>query len=104
MIQVREVGPDRLREYARIPIAFEVRTTYPVASLGLGFRLVEEPVSRPYVKDYDAFDQPDGRVLNWPKHFDVSKWGFFVAGDGGEDIGAAADWTAARPSLLRSAF
>jgi GNAT superfamily N-acetyltransferase len=86
---IREIGSNRLHEYARVPIAFEVHTVLRVESLSLGFRLVEEPVARPYVKDYDASDDPDGRVLNWPKHFDVSKWGFFTAREGGVDVGAA---------------
>jgi len=88
MIQIREVGPDQLRDYARIPIAFEVRAVLRVESLDLGFRLVEESVPKPYTKDYDAFDDADGRVMNWPKHFDVSKWGFFLAREG-DDVGAA---------------
>jgi len=41
------------------------------------------------VKDYDASDDPDGRVLNWLRHFDVSKWGFFIAREGTDDVGAA---------------
>jgi len=89
MIEIGEVGPGRLREYARIPMAFEVRAVLRVESLDLGLRLVEEPVAEPYMKDYDASDDPDGRVLNWPKHFDVSKWGFFMAREGGDDVGAS---------------
>ena len=89
MIEICEVGLDRLTEYARIPIAFEVRAVLRVESLDLGFRLVEEPVPKPYVKDYDASRDPDGRVLNWPKHFDVSKWGFFIAKESGDHVGAA---------------
>lgn len=89
MVETREVGPDRLAEYARIPITFEVRMVCRVESLDLGFRLVEEPVMAPYTKDYHARDDPDGRVLNWPKHFAVSKWRFFIADEGGEDVGAA---------------
>jgi GNAT superfamily N-acetyltransferase len=89
MTEICEVGPDRLSEYARIPIAFEVRTSFRVESLGLGFRLVEEPVPEPYTKDYDAVDDPGGRVRNWPKHFDVSKWSFFIAREDGDDVGAA---------------
>jgi GNAT superfamily N-acetyltransferase len=89
MIELREVGPDGLEEYARIPIAFEVRTAFRVESLDLGFRLVEKPVLEPYMKDYDASDDPDHRVLYWLKHFDVSRWGFFIASEGGDDIGAA---------------
>ncbi|MBN2465744.1 GNAT family N-acetyltransferase, partial [candidate division WOR-3 bacterium] len=89
MIEIREVGPDRLAEYARIPTAFKVNTVYRVESVDLGFRLVEEQLAKPYVKDYDAVDEPDGRVLSWPRHFDVSKWGFFVAREDGDDVGAA---------------
>ncbi len=92
MIEIREVGPDRLPEYARIPIAFEVRAVFRVERLDAGewgFRLVEEPIPKPYVKDYDAVEDPDGRVQNWPKHFNVSKWGFFIAAEDGEDVGAA---------------
>jgi GNAT superfamily N-acetyltransferase len=89
MIEIREVGSDRLQEYAGIPIAFEVRTTYRVDTIDFGLRLAEEPLAKPYVKDYDALDDPDGRILNWPRHFDISKWGFFIAREGGVDVGAA---------------
>lgn len=89
MIEIREIGPERLVEYARIPIAFEVRAVLRVESLDLGFRLVEEPVPEPYTRDYDASDDPDGRVLNWPKHLNVSKWGFFIVSRDGDDVGAA---------------
>jgi GNAT superfamily N-acetyltransferase len=90
VIRVSEVGAERLGEYARIPSAFEVRTVLRVEAFDLGFRLVEEPVPEPYAKDYDAIDDADGRVLNWPRRFDVSNWGFFLADDGSETVGAAA--------------
>ena len=92
-ITVEEVGPDRLTEYARIPISFMVQSILRVEAPQpgeLGFRLVEEPVSQPYVKDYDVSADTDGRALNWPKHFDVSNWGFLLAHDGNEAAGAAA--------------
>ena len=89
MLEIRDGDPAVLVQPARIPIAFEVRTVYRVESLDLGFRLLEEPVAKPYVKDYNAVDDPDGRVLSWPKHFDVSKWGFFLAREGSDDVGAA---------------
>jgi GNAT superfamily N-acetyltransferase len=91
MIEVEQVGPDWLVEYGRIPIAFEVRAVLrvePPGSGDLGFRLVEERVPEPYVKDYD--NDPDGRVVNWPRRFDVANWGFFAARDGKEAVGAAA--------------
>ncbi len=89
MIGISEVGSDRLPEYARIPTVFEVRTAFRVEPLDLGFRLVEEPVPEPYVKDYDASDYAGGRVLGWALHFDVSNWGFLMAHDGNEAVGAA---------------
>jgi ribosomal protein S18 acetylase RimI-like enzyme len=87
---IYEVGPDRLAEYARIPIAFEVATEFRVETEDLGFRLVEAPVARPYVKDCDAADKPDGRVLSWPRLFKVQNWGFFIVRESGQDLGAAA--------------
>jgi len=91
MIRVEQTGPDRLSEYGRIPIAFEVREVLRVEPLGsgsIGFRLVEERVPEPYIKDYDADDTGE-RVIHWPRRFDVANWGFFAARDGSETVGAA---------------
>jgi GNAT superfamily N-acetyltransferase len=48
--------------------------------------LHEVPV-KPYIKDYDAGDE---LPTDWPKRYDVTKWGFFLAEMGGEPVGAAA--------------
>ncbi len=90
MVEIREVGPDRLDEYALIPSTFEVKSIYRVESLDLGFRLIEERVRDPYVKDCDGTDDPDGGVLNWPRSFRTANWGFFIARESGQDVGAAA--------------
>ncbi len=90
MVEIHEIDSQRLGEYARISIGFEVTRILRVEALDLGFRLVEEPVAEPYGKDYDVSDDPDGRVLNWPRFFDVSNWGFFIARESGQDVGAAA--------------
>lgn len=92
-LEIRPITPDRLDQYVKIPIAFEVRSVLSVEVVehglgGITFR--EEPVRSPYVKDYDA--SPDGSPLLWPSQWDVSNWGFFLAIDidEGTDVGAMA--------------
>jgi GNAT superfamily N-acetyltransferase len=89
-IQIIDIGPDRLDEYARIPSRFEVRSILQVELVdgGLGgMRLIEDPVDPPYVKDYDS----DGeRPTDWPSRFDVAHWGFFLALDDGSPVGAVS--------------
>lgn len=86
-MDILAIGPDRLSDYARIPISFEVRTVFDVVlpqnGLG-GIRLHERPVS-PYLKDYDLLDSP----LDWHRQFDTKNWGFFLALDGAEPVGGA---------------
>jgi GNAT superfamily N-acetyltransferase len=89
--EIREIGFDALSEYARIPIAFRVESRFRVDLLrgGLdGLQLSEEVASPPYIKDYDGYG--DGGPERWPRRFDVSRWGLFVAE--GEDrwVGGAA--------------
>jgi len=89
MIQIIEIGPERLDEYDRLPSNFLVRAILQVELLdgGLGgMRLVEIPVAEPYVKDYDVGEKPS----DWAQQFDVRNWGFFLALDGGTPVGAAA--------------
>jgi GNAT superfamily N-acetyltransferase len=55
---------------------------------GLGGMLLQEiPVEQPYIKDYDAYGEIP---TDWPRKFDVTRWGFFLAMEGGEPVGAAA--------------
>jgi len=87
--QVIEIGPERLTEYDRIPSCFLVRSVLEVELMnsGLGGILLKEiPVERPYIKDYDREEKPTG----WPRKFDVRNWGFFMAFEGRQPIGAAA--------------
>jgi GNAT superfamily N-acetyltransferase len=80
-----------LAEYARIPIAFEVRE---ILELGTsvdalaGRPLVARPLSAPYTKDYDAFVEEG--PLRWAGSFDLSYWQLFAATIGGRNVGAAA--------------
>ena len=88
-INIAEITPERLGEYERIPSAFEVKTILEVELVegGLGgMRLYEVPV-KPYIKDYDAGGE---LPTDWPKRYDVTKWGFFLAKMVGEPVGAAA--------------
>jgi streptothricin acetyltransferase len=88
--EIRELGFEALSEYAKIPIAFPVESHFRVdpidAGLG-GFRLTEEEVTPPRVKDYDGY--PDGGPERWLKRFDVSNWGLFVALSGARWYGGA---------------
>lgn len=53
-----------------------------------GIRLIEEPIENPYVKDYDVYE--DGPPSKWPEQFDVRNWGFFLAMEAEQPVGAAA--------------
>jgi hypothetical protein len=75
-ITIEEISPDRLGEYANIPTAFMVKSIYQVELVdgGLGgISMLEMPVEHPYIKDYDLDESPE----DWPKKFEVAKWGFF---------------------------
>lgn len=89
MLQITEITPAHLTQYASIPMTVDVRTIFdvrlPENGLG-GIELVETTVT-PYTKDYDEFGGP----LSWQDEFDVSRWGFFLAIDnGGQALGGAA--------------
>ncbi|MDP2995566.1 MAG: GNAT family N-acetyltransferase [Anaerolineales bacterium] len=89
-VQIVEIGPDRLADYASVPIKFEVKSTLQVELVdgGLGGMLLRQvPVERPYAKDYDTYGEYS---TDWPKLFDVTHWGFFLAMDGERLVGAAA--------------
>jgi GNAT superfamily N-acetyltransferase len=87
--RIEQIGTERLEQYAKIPIAFEVKSVLEVRLIrnGLGgMELHEKPV-HPYLKDYDAVGESPA---DWPKEFDVSKWGFFLAKLGQQAVGGAA--------------
>lgn len=79
LIEVREGGMTAVDEYARIPIAFEVRGSLRVTEwLAVApTSLQEEPVASPYVKDYDAV--LGNRPPDWLQQFDTSEWRLFAA-------------------------
>lgn len=89
--EIREEALTDLAEYARISIAFEVRSVLDLSvrddGLG-GFQLVERPVSPAFWKDYDA--APGNHPSDWPRRFDLSNWGLLSASLDGRRVGGAA--------------
>lgn len=89
-IEIREAGPDALKQYGEIPIRFRVDSVFRVEEVesGLGGLLLREVVlDRPYTKDYG---QSEGEApLRWRGRFDLANWGFFLAYDGDRSLGGA---------------
>ena len=80
-----------LAEYARVPIAFEVRRVMDIAQppiTGNAFVLTERALSIPTVKDYDAL--PDEGPATWPSRFALATWALFAAYVDGSRAGGAA--------------
>jgi len=93
-VEIKRVDPDLLGMYAAIPIAFRVEAILRVDAIdhGLGgLALAEEKADPPYVKydSQDSDDESDSPVA-WPKRFDVTRWGIFLAYDGPWPMGGAA--------------
>ena len=78
-----------LGEYARIPIRFMVERILDIrqGDSSIGFALTEQVLDCPYLKDYDAMD---GGPEKWPERFDLSKWVFLAAHNGGQRVGGSA--------------
>jgi len=86
-----EVGPDRLEDYAGVPISFQVESILKIDLVdgGMGGAGLEEVSIKPaYLKDYDAGEE--GGPLRWPERFDLEKFAFFLALEGDHPVGAAA--------------
>jgi GNAT superfamily N-acetyltransferase len=89
-IKIQEIKADRLSEYAKIPISFEVKSIFQVDLInnGLdGIRLHEEKVVTFYMKDYDSYE--DGGPERWTHQFNIYNWGIFLATDNNKPIGGA---------------
>ena len=86
-VVISEEPVGSLGDYASIPIAFGVASTFEVRREGERFVLSEVPVPAPYLKDYDAIhgEHPSG----WARRFDVSRWGVLAARAGGIRVGGA---------------
>jgi GNAT superfamily N-acetyltransferase len=88
-ITIAEISPDRLADYAKIPSVFIVKTILEVELVegGLGGMFLHEIPVKPYIKDYDSGDE---LPTDWPKRYDMTNWGFFLAEMGDTSVGAAA--------------
>lgn len=90
-LAIEEIGPESYPLYDAVPTAYTVESILRVEVVdgGLGgFRLVEEKLPAPYVKDYDS--QGDDHPSAWAKEFDLSRWGILLARDDGRAVGGAA--------------
>lgn len=90
MIDVTTDTAGGLKEYATIPIAFEVGEVMDVIRLpgGKAFELTARRADRPYRKDYDAI--AGNRPTDWSSRFDLSFWRLFRASRDGVRVGGAA--------------
>ena len=87
MITIREETMAVLGEYAKVSIAFTVESRYvavPIGGAVGGWRLIEERVDPPWVKDYDG-GEPPNRWLRW----DTTNWRILSAFAGDERVGGA---------------
>lgn len=90
--EIREVGPEGLHTYAKIPITFEVKSIFRIKAVGHGlggFKFINEKVT-PFTKDYDQLELAGEGPLAWSKEFDVRTWGFLIAFYQDIPCGAAA--------------
>ena len=88
-IQIVEQSVDRLRSYGEISISFTVASKYGVDADARGrncWRLTEERVDPPYVKDYDSGSE---RPLRWAQEWDLANWVILAAYEESARLGGA---------------
>lgn len=99
IVDIREADARAIAEYARVPIAFEVRDVFDCiddSTAPGGVTLSVRRLESSYIKDYDAFasDHPS----QWPKRFAARRWALLLASvDGVVRGGAAVAFDAASP-------
>ncbi len=90
-IEVAESGPQAIHEMMRIPMYYTVESEFRVEVDGNGMGglgLIEQRVAEPYVKDYDQVQGGREHILSWPREFDITPWGFFLARRDGKLLGS----------------
>ncbi len=90
-LTIIEEPPNRLAEYAEVPIAFTVPERLDekaLAALRDDAPVQGVAVSPPYWKDYDSY--PGGHPSSWPRQFDLSRWTILAAFDRTRRVGGAA--------------
>ena len=83
-IRIDEETTSALVDYGRMSIAFTVKSKFVAEPDVNGWKLTEEAVDPPWVKDYDE-GEPPTRWLRW----DTSNWRLISAFSGNERIGGA---------------
>lgn len=88
LVSIRQITAEQFAPYDALPMRFTVTSVLRVdvvdGGLG-GFRLTEEQLATPYVKDYDA--QGDDNPTAWARAYDTSRWGIFLAMDADLAVG-----------------
>lgn len=90
-LRIVEESADALADYARVSLAFRVESRLRIEQISSGvggFRLLQEPVELPYVKDYDRISGEGPST--WSKRWDISSWGILSAFRGSDRVGGAA--------------
>jgi len=80
---VEPLGDIDLRGYGDISIAFEVKSRVDLDALEAGEPNLIAIAVDPWVKDYDAYEQPD----SWPSRFETKNWYVISAWDLGTRVG-----------------
>jgi ribosomal protein S18 acetylase RimI-like enzyme len=92
-IEIRQVGPDSLEQYEKIPMKHWVESVFRIDEIdgGLGgLKLTETPVDKPYAKySQGRPEKPGEGISGWPNRFDVSHWLFLMAFDGDKAVAGA---------------
>ncbi|HEY1628561.1 MAG TPA: GNAT family N-acetyltransferase [Tepidisphaeraceae bacterium] len=84
-IQISEEPIAALAEQARLSAAFRVDRIFELSQQADRFVLSERNLDVPYLKDYDAIENP----IHWATRFDVSSWGYIAARSMGRRVGGA---------------
>ncbi|MCL5999341.1 MAG: GNAT family N-acetyltransferase [Chloroflexi bacterium] len=87
-IRIQAGNADLLPSYAAVPIAFRVDSLFRMERVdsGLGgIVLREEKIASPFIKDYDAYEQPTA----WPQRFNLRNWCVLLALDGEHPVAGA---------------
>jgi ribosomal protein S18 acetylase RimI-like enzyme len=85
---ITPISAAEIQQYARVPLSIIVDSVLEIAEVGSAYHLTERLVQPPYLKEFNAF--PDASPLDWPKRFQLDRWGMWIARHDGRPIGAAA--------------
>lgn len=100
-IQIVEQSVERLRCYGEIPISFTVASKYRIDAIAQardGWRLTEERIDPPFVKDYDDGGE---RPQRWAARWDLTNWVILAAlKDSARLGGAVVAWNTPGVTML----